>query len=163
MRARPALLAAATFLAACAPARRPAPVSTPAEAPLGFAVSLAYREPGPARRRVTLESTTSPETIYVSTADVVTLADVLVVRFRTDFEPEGLIEFVLTPDGRDRMARATADHVGKPMVMWLNGFAHSAPIVQTPIRDGVFQVTRGGTPAAEWEALATKLSDALGR
>jgi hypothetical protein len=131
-------------------------------APSPFAVALAYPDPGPGRGAVTLRPTSAPETLYVAAEHVITLADVEAVAYRTDVDTEGLIEVRLKPAGRDRLARATAGHVGGRMVILLQGVIHSTPIVQMPIQDGTFHLTGGG-PAGEWEELAAKLDLALRR
>ena len=161
----PALLLAVATLSAlvgCGP-KRP-PQETPIADDRGplFAVALAYPDAGPGRRAVTINASTAPETLYVATANVVTLADVEAVTFRTDFDPEGLVEFRLKPAAGERMAQATAGHIGGRMVILLHGVIDSAPIVQSSIRDAVFQITGGGSPA-ERQELAIKLNAALGR
>ncbi len=158
------LLVSAAFalVVGCGPRGALPTVHPEADGPTPFAVALAYAEPGPGRRAVTINASTAAETLYVATANVVTLADVEAVTFETDFEPEGLVEFRLKPDARERMAHATGGHIGGRMVILLHGVIHSAPIVQSPILDGVFQVSGGRSPA-ELQELAAKLDAALKR
>jgi preprotein translocase subunit SecD len=106
---------------------------------------------GPSRR----------ETLYVSTADVITLADVESVQFKPTFDDQDALFFVLKPEGRDRMSRATSNHLGGRMAIFVEGALHSAPSVQQVIDKGEFYVF-GGLTAAEWKALEAKLVRALG-
>jgi preprotein translocase subunit SecD len=145
------------LLLGCGGTRRPQSTAPAHPGPSPFAVALAYPDAAPGRRGVTVNPTSAPETLYVAAEHVITLADVEAVTYRTDFDPQGLVEVRLKPDGRDRLARATAGHVGGRMVILLHGVVHSAPIVQMPIQDGVFHLTGGGS-AAEWEELAAKLA-----
>jgi proline iminopeptidase len=141
---------------------QPAAPSPAPEAPSPFAVALAYPEPAPGRRAVTVSPVSAPETLYVAADHVVTLADVEAVAFETGVYAEGHVEVRLKPEGRERLARATAGHVGGRMVILLRGFVHSAPIVQMPIEDGVFHLTGGGS-SAELAELAARLDRALRR
>ena len=154
--------AALSALAGCGPKRAPQTVHVEHDGPEPFALALAYEEAGPGRRAVTINASTAAETLYVETANVVTLADVDAVAFKTDFDPEGLVEFRLNPSARERLAQATRGHLGGRMVILLHGVIHSAPVVQSPLLDGVFLLSGGRSPA-ELQELAAKLDAALKR
>ena len=156
------VLCALPVLPGCGPKRPPQDTRIAEDRGPLFAVALAYPDAGPGRRAVTINSSTAPETLHVATANVITLDDVTSVRFRTDVDPEGIVEFELTPEGRQRLARATADHVGGRMVVLLRGVVHSSPIVQMPITEGIFYLS-GGLADDELQDLAEKLSGALTR
>lgn len=155
-----AFVACCVGLFGCAPAGRLPPPPAPQVQPL-FAVALAYSDPAPGRKEVTLSGSSGTETLYVLNTDVITLADVQSVQFTT-LDTEDALRFVLKPDGGDRMSRATGGHIGGRMAIFVDGSLHSAPSVQQPIDKGEFYVTGGGLTEAKWKTLEAKLAQALG-
>jgi preprotein translocase subunit SecD len=75
---------------------------------------------------------------------------------------EHVLAFLLSPEGRGRMAEATTRHVGKRMAFFVESAPDSAPLLQTPILDGEFYVSGGQRSDEQLRALEGKLRGALG-
>ncbi len=76
---------------------------------------------------------------------------------RIDFDPltgSPGIALATNETGRERLARATAALVGRPMAIVLGGRVYSAPVVEGPIRDGSARI-RGSFPVEEARRLAS--------
>ncbi|MBT6690737.1 protein translocase subunit SecD [Candidatus Parcubacteria bacterium] len=57
----------------------------------------------------------------------------------TTQEPLVLLRF--NDDGKELFAQLTADHVGEPIGIFLDGLLRSSPVVQEPIKDGSAQIS----------------------
>jgi hypothetical protein len=147
------------FGSSCKPARRP---PLPAEQlEKLFSVRLVFPDPGPGRTLVEVPGFAASEPLYVAAEDVITLAQVQDVEY-TSTGGQSVLAFLLSLEGRSRMAEATKHHVGKRMAFYVEGAPDSAPLLQAPILDGEFHVSGGKRSDDELRALEGKLRDGLG-
>ena len=74
------------------------------------------------------------------------------------FNPKGGVCFDVKPAYQDALAAWTAKNVGLPFAILIDGAYHSAPIVNSPLRDSVMISLGGGSPdpAAEGRVLVTE-------
>jgi len=97
-----------------------------------FEVRLAEDEPSPGLVEVKISATEKPVYMYLQT--VVTNSDIASARVRPGNTPEHYAVHVeLNAAGAEKMRRATADHVGGPMAILIDGKVVMTPIVRTPI------------------------------
>ena len=52
-----------------------------------------------------------------------------------------VVSLVLTPAGRDQLARVTTDHVGQALAIVVDGSLLTAPIIREPILAGGLQIS----------------------
>lgn len=74
------------------------------------------------------------------------------------FTAQPSVEVVLTQEGRKAFAKLTLQHVGDIIELRVDGELLSAPVVRSPILDGVVVVT-GSMTEAEARSLALRLAD----
>jgi preprotein translocase subunit SecD len=74
------------------------------------------------------------------------------------FNPQGGVCFDVKPAYQDALAAWTAANIGLPFAILIDGAYHSAPIVNSPLRDSVVISLSGGSPdpAAEGRVLVTE-------
>jgi preprotein translocase subunit SecD len=82
----------------------------------------------------------TPETLYVANEEVLTLAQVRNVRYSVNADGRGALVFLLTDDGRNKLAAASRAHVGQRLAMFVKGELHSAPVVKEPLANGEFEL-----------------------
>lgn len=94
-------------------------------------VRLAHYEPAPGLDRVEFDG----EELYVESDPVISDADLETVRadIRAD---DVLLHATLTSDAAFRLESATAEHIGRPVVIFWDSELKSAPVVQDAIGGG---------------------------
>ena len=96
--------------------------------------------------------------LYLQPQAVLSTTDIASAALGTDpFSASPVVELTLTPTGRDRLARATTDNVGRILAVLVDEALITAPIIREPILGGRVQIS-GLTTAAE----ATDLARLLG-
>jgi hypothetical protein len=101
-------------------------------APVRFEVRLA--ETTPAANRLAAVIAASGQHIYLEGDAIVTNADIA----RADVVPGGSaaefsIEVTFTPEGADKIRRATEDHIGEPLAILIDGRVAIAPVIRGTI------------------------------
>ena len=140
-RPRRAVLLAFAAMAASAVAVVGMAVLSPDEgvvhAAMQFEVRLAETDARQGTRAVSI----GPEgrTIFVRPDAVLTNDDIAATRVVGDRRPYA-VEVELTPRGAERLRRATAAHLGRPVAIMVDGAVLAAPVVRSPI-DRVGQIT----------------------
>jgi TonB family protein len=116
-------------------------------------IRLAEAMPSAGLTAVTVDGT--GQAIYVQTSALVTASDVTQARV---LETEGgrfSVDVTLSDEASQRMSRATAAHIGKPVAIMLDGRVVAAPVVRSPIgRSALFT---GNFTRAQAEAIVSRL------
>jgi hypothetical protein len=128
------VVAAATLVVAAGVGWRvgPSPSVNVSAAAVRFEVRLAETTPSSDRREAVVAA--SNRRIYLDEQAVVTNADIA----RTEVVPgdsssEFSVEVTFTPEGADKMRRATADHIGEPLAILIDGRVALAPVIRSAI------------------------------
>jgi len=96
--------------------------------------------------------------LYLHPNSVLSTPDIASATARTDpVSAAPVVELTLTPAGRDRLARATTDNVGRILAVLVDEALITAPIIREPILGGRVQIS-GSMTAAEASDLALLLS-----
>ena len=122
------------LLAAAAAAAPPPDGPAPAAAPVAVAFRLASPEPVAGWERLTMAHGdiawwVAPEVLLDGTA----------VAAATAMPGEGdswLVEVLMTPQGRERLAEVTGAHEGEHLGILIDGRLLSAPLIRAPITQG---------------------------
>ena len=72
------------------------------------------------------------------------------------------VRIVLTPEARKTVAKLTLQHIGDVIELRVDGDLVMAPVVQSPILEGVVMIS-GSMTQAEARALAERLADRTAR
>jgi len=100
--------------------------------PIRLEFRLAEREPADGLEEASVEE--SNEKIYLHKEAIITNRDVIEAR-ATRSEQSWEISIAFSKEGAVRMAQATAQHIGKPMAILINGKVVSAPRVNSTVSD----------------------------
>jgi preprotein translocase subunit SecD len=158
-KAAAALVAAAIasfgVIASAMPPQQPSPVS-PHES--GLVLRLADLEPTPGATEITFDD----HTLWLKPGEAVTGDMVAEANPITDQRGHPAIAFKLNAAGRERFARMTAGHIGKPVAILVDGRPVGAPVLMTPITGGEGQIT-GAYTREEAARLAADIMHGAGR
>jgi hypothetical protein len=136
-RRRPFVLASVctvlTLLFLWASYRHGFPAMTPVAAQVRFEVRLAEARPVPGLRVEHVGNTDS--LIYVHPEAVVGNEDVVQTWIVDDGSPRFAVGVQLQPAAGARMRQATADHIGRPVAILIDGTVVMAPTVRSPMGD----------------------------
>lgn len=147
------LAAAAAILAAALTTSIEVPTAARAAAP---DVQLRFAETEPAPGLARFEG--GGQVLYLQPKIVLSTLDIASATLGTDpFSASPVVELTLTPSGRDRLARATTDNVGRILAVLVDEALVTAPVIREPILGGRVQIS-GMMTAAE----ATDLARLLG-
>jgi hypothetical protein len=105
----------------------------PVAAQVRFEVRLAEPEPAPGLQVARVAD--SGLLVYVHPETVVGNSDIAHTWVIDDGSPQFGVGVQLLPDGAQRMRQATAAHVGRPVVILLDGVVMTAPTLRSPIDD----------------------------
>jgi hypothetical protein len=124
------LIACLLFLSGCK-ARRARNV----DGPHGevFHVRVAYADPGP--ERAAIEALGSGSPVFVTSAQVLTLADLQDVSYTTIDGQQG-IAFLFTREGAAKLDDVTRAHTGRHLAIFVNNELYAAPLIRAPIPNG---------------------------
>jgi hypothetical protein len=125
------------------------------QAAVRFEVRLAEEQPAPGLVRAPITGT--DRVIYLHTDIVVTNGDISQSRVVPGNGPDRFwvgVEFF--PAGAQKMRRATANHVGRPLAILIDGDVVLAPVLRSPI--GESAVISGDYTRAEAERIANGIS-----
>jgi preprotein translocase subunit SecD len=103
-----------------------------------IAVSAVSETGGPEYSQMTYTSGDTEQKINISNTSIIATNDVATVIIGED--PLVLI-VELTPDGRNKMMKGTADMTGKRLAIIVNGRIQAAPIVQQAPLGGRFHIS----------------------
>jgi preprotein translocase subunit SecD len=98
----------------------------------------AEREPAQGLQEATIEGTTAK--IYLHKGPGVTNEDIAEARAVTEGGPR--VELTLTGAGKEKMAKLTTGHQGKPLAVLVDGKVIAAPTVRDPITDNAMLSVR---------------------
>ncbi|TSD88974.1 hypothetical protein FFK22_009650 [Mycobacterium sp. KBS0706] len=130
--------------------RAPAVRASPPDVQLRFAET----EPAPGLSQVD----GGGRVLYLHPDAVLSTPDIASATARTDpVSAAPVVELTLTPAGRDRLARATTDNVGRILAVLVDEALITAPIIREPILGGRVQIS-GSMTVAEASNLALLLS-----
>ena len=124
--------------------------STPVLAAVRFEVRLAEDQPIPGL--VVARRGDSGGVIYLHPEIVVSNDDIAQSWVSEDGPSQFRIAVQLLPSGAERMRQATANHVGRPVAILIDGSVVMAPVVRAPIGDSA--VISGKYTRAEAERIA---------
>jgi TonB family protein len=116
-------------------------------------IRLAEATPSAGLTAATVDGT--GQAIYLQTSALVTASDVTQARV---METEGgrfSVDVTLSDEASQRMSRATAAHIGKPVAIMLDGRVVAAPVVRSPI--GRSALLTGNFTRAQAEAIVSRL------
>jgi TonB family protein len=94
-------------------------------------IRLAEMMPAAGLTAATVDGT--GQTIYLETSALVTAADVAQARLLDAGSGRFSVDVTFRDEASQRMSRATAAHVGKPVAILLDGRVVAAPVVRSPI------------------------------
>ena len=95
------------------------------------------------------------QAIYVQTSALVTASDVTQARVLEGGGGRFSVDVTLSDEASQRMSRATAAHIGKPVAIMLDGRVVAAPLVRSPI--GRNALLSGNFTRAQAEAIVNRL------
>ena len=104
-----------------------------------FEIRLAESEPAEGLKPATVEG--SKTKIYLHKEASLTAKDVSGAKSIKDDAGKPAVEIVLTDKGGEKLAKATAGHVGKPLAMIVDGKVIFAPVVRSKIEGPKVLVT----------------------
>lgn len=122
---------------------------TPLSAAMRFEVRLAEEQPAPGL--VVAQVGTSKTLIYLHPEIVVNNDDVVQSWISQD-GPGFSVAVQFVPAGAERMRQATANHIGRPMAVVIDGVVVMAPTVRAPVAD--VGVITGGFSRAQAQKIA---------
>jgi hypothetical protein len=122
---------------------------TPVSAAMRFEVRLAEEQPAPGL--VVAQAGSSKTLIYLHPEIVVNNDDV-VQSWVSEDGPGFSVSVQFVPAGGERMRRATASHIGRPMAVLIDGVVVMAPTVRGPV--GELGMITGGFTRAQAEKIA---------
>jgi hypothetical protein len=116
-----------------------------------FEVRLAEEKPAPGLREAKLSG--SGGSIYLHNEVIVDNSDIATARVvQANGSSNYDVSITFKQAGAEKMRAATANHIGKPMAILLNGRVVMAPVLRSPI-DAAAMIT-GGFTKAEAEKIA---------
>ena len=123
-------------------------------------VRLRFAETDPAPGLTRIEG--NGQILYLQPKAVLSTPDIASAAVGTDpFSAGPVVELTLTPTGRDRLARATTDNVGRILAVLVDGALTTAPVIREPILGGRVQIS--GLMTATEAANLARLLDAVPR
>ncbi|MFE0752706.1 hypothetical protein ACFW16_02045 [Inquilinus sp. NPDC058860] len=150
-----AVTAAVLAAALTMPTKPPAAART---APPDVQLRFAETRPEPGLTRI--ES--NGRILYLQPDAVLSTPDIVSAAARFDpISASPVVELTLTPTGRDHLARATTDNVGRILAVLIDEALITAPIIREPILGGRVQIS-GLMTMAEATDLARLLGVAVG-
>ena len=120
--------------------------------PAGFELRLAQEIPGEGLSEAIVEHT--DKKIYLFKEALITGKDLIEARVVED-EALFRVDVVFTPEAAQRMARASQEHIGKPIAIMVDGKVLSAPIVRSMFSDRA--AIAGSFTREEAESLANRI------
>ncbi|WP_308013064.1 hypothetical protein [Inquilinus sp. Marseille-Q2685] len=134
------------------------PIETPSAAQAAAPdVQLRFAESDP-KPGLTRFEDAAGRVLYLRPEAVLSTPDIASATARTDpVSATPVVELTLTLAGRDRLARATTDNVGRILAVLVDETLITAPIIREPILGGRVQIS-GSMTAAEANDLALLLS-----
>jgi preprotein translocase subunit SecD len=128
----------------------------PATAP-ATALEVRLAETMPAAGLVEAQVSGSPDKVYLHPEAVVTSSDVVAARVVPGITAVNFnVAVTFNSAGAERMARATAAHLNKPVAILINGRVIAAPVVRAQIRESA--VISGDFDNAQASAIAAGLT-----
>ena len=141
------MLLAGVFLGA----RMWSPFVSGVQAAVRFEVRLAEEKPAPGLRET--KATDSGQTVYLHDETIVTNSDIASAQVVPGGSPtQYRVSVQFTPSGAEKMRVATANHIGKPVAILLDGEVVMAPTVRTAI--GANAVITGNFSREQAEKIA---------
>jgi preprotein translocase subunit SecD len=129
--------------------------STPLLAAVRFEVRLAEEQPAVGLREARVAG--SERVIYLHDDIIVTNVDIDRSRVVPGDKPSGFwIDVQFTGAGAQKMRQATANHVGRPLAILIDGTVIMAPLLRSPI--GTSAMVTGDYTRAEAERLVEGMS-----
>jgi preprotein translocase subunit SecD len=120
------------FVAAVLGARMSWPFVSDVQAAVRFEVRLAEERPAPGLRAAKVAY--SGSTIYLHDEPIVTNSDIAAAQVVPGNGPSQYrVSVEFTASGAEKMRATTANHVGKPVAILLDGQVVMAPVVRAPI------------------------------
>jgi len=101
------------------------------QAAVRFEVRLAEDRPAPGLREVKVPD--SDRSIYLHDEVVVTNSDIAAARVISSGQGHYSVGVEFSASGAEKMRAATANHIGKPVAILLDGQVAAAPVLRTPI------------------------------
>jgi preprotein translocase subunit SecD len=124
--------------------------SSALQAAVRFEMRLAETKPAPGLQAVSLPP--AAETIYLHPEAIVSNADVASAMAVAGTGSLFSVQITFNSGGAEKIQRATANHVGRPVAILIDGKVVAAPVVRSPIRNEA-QLT-GELTRAEAERIA---------
>ena len=116
-------------------------------------IRLAEAMPSAGLTAATVDGT--GQAIYVQTSALVTASDVTQARVLEGGGGRFSVDVTLSDEASQRMSRATAAHIGKPVAIMLDGRVVAAPVVRSPI--GRSALLSGNFTRTQAEAIVNRL------
>jgi preprotein translocase subunit SecD len=118
------------------------PIQGPATAASSPAAEIEFRlaetAPGPGLTRFERDG----QPLYLHPEVLIAAADIASADQQMDpLWGSPVVSLVLTPAGRDQLARVTTDHVGQALAIVVDGSLLTAPIIREPILAGGLQIS----------------------
>jgi preprotein translocase subunit SecD len=104
-----------------------------------FEIRLAETQPAKGLTEAIVEGTTRK--VYLHKEAALTNKDVAMAQATTRDGDSAVIDVRLTEDGAKKLAKLTANHVGQPLAIMLDGKVLAAPVVRDPITGGKALIT----------------------
>ena len=121
------------------------------QAAVGFEVHLAEAQPGPGLREARVADT--ERVVYLHSSSIASNGDIVKSDVGYGDRPGRFFVVVeFSPGAAERVRRATATHIGKPMAVLIDGDVVAAPIVKSPF--GQSAVISGDYTRSEAERIA---------
>ena len=145
------MLLAAAFLGA----RMWSPFVSGVQAAVRFEVRLAEEKTAPGLREA--KAADSGQTVYLHDETIVTNSDIASTQVVPGGSPSQYrVSVQFTPSGAEKMRAATANHIGKPVAILLDGEVVMAPTLRTTI--GTSAVITGNFSREQAEKIANGIS-----
>ena len=119
------------------------------QAAVRFEVKLAEDQPAPGLRQVNRSGSEAP--VYVHQEVVVTNGDIASVRLLSGDAGQYTVEVKFNASGAEKMRRATAPHIGRHVVILIDGQVVAIPLLRSPISESA--VVDGNFTKAEAERI----------
>ena len=104
-----------------------------------FEIQRAETEPGKGLTEATVEG--SNRKIYLHKEAALTSQDIASAQVTSDEGKKPAVDVRLTAEGKQKLAKLTGQHVGKPLAIMLDGKVLFAPTIRDKISDGKAVIT----------------------